>query len=76
MIKCFDPSTFFVTFTFLEKLWKPSIKALYTLHAKKLNLLNKIKHLQSIHITILKHTNQPITYARYYDYQTFYLPTF
>ncbi len=35
MIKKFDPSTFFVTFTFLERLWEPSIKTLYTLHAKK-----------------------------------------
>jgi hypothetical protein len=34
MVKKLDPSTFFVTITFLERLWEPSIKALYTLHAK------------------------------------------
>jgi len=45
------PPTFFVTFTFAKRLWDTLIKALHTLHAKKLNLPNKIEDLQSINIT-------------------------
>jgi hypothetical protein len=61
--------TFFITFTFAKRLWDPFIKALHTLHAKNLNLLNKIENLQSIHITKLI-CNDPMTCARYYDYKT------
>jgi hypothetical protein len=50
-------------------LWDPFIKALNTLHVKKLNLPNKIEDLQSINITKLIH-NDPITCARYYDHKT------
>ncbi len=45
------PPTFFVTFTFAKRLWDTLIKALHTLHEKKLNLPNKIEDLQSINIT-------------------------
>jgi hypothetical protein len=37
--------TFFVTFTYVERLWGPLIKSLHTLHASRLNFLNKIKDL-------------------------------
>jgi hypothetical protein len=50
MIQRLGPSTFFVTFTFIERLWDPFIKALHTLHVSRLNLPNKIKNLQFIHI--------------------------
>jgi hypothetical protein len=55
--------TFFIIFTSIERLWDPLIKALWTLHAKKLNLVNKIENLQSIHIIKLI-CNDPITCAR------------
>jgi hypothetical protein len=42
--------TSFVTFNFAETLWDPFIKALHTLHARKLNISNKLKGLQFIHI--------------------------
>jgi hypothetical protein len=46
-IICYDktnwPSTFFVTFTFVKRLWDPFIKALHTLHTTKLNLPSKIE---------------------------------
>jgi hypothetical protein len=45
MIQQLGPPMFFVTFTFAERLWDPLIKALHTLHASRLNLLNKIKDL-------------------------------
>jgi hypothetical protein len=51
MIQQFNPSTFFIMFTTIGRLWDPLIKTLHTLHASKLNLPNKIKNLQSIHIT-------------------------
>jgi len=41
MIKQLSPSTFFVTFISIERLWDPLIKTLHTLHVLKLNLLNK-----------------------------------
>jgi len=69
MIKQIGPPTCFVTFTFPKRLWDPLIKALNTLHAKNLNLPNKIEDLQSINITKLIH-NDPITCARYYDHKT------
>ncbi len=47
---------------------------MHTLCAKKLNLLNEIENLQSIHITKLK-CNDPITCARYYDHKTSYFRT-
>jgi hypothetical protein len=53
MIRQFNPSTFFLTFTFAKRLWDPLIKYLHTLHALRLNLLNKIKDFQSIHIAKL-----------------------
>ncbi len=43
MIKQLGPPTFFVTFIFTKRLWGHFIKALYTLHASRLNLPNKIK---------------------------------
>jgi hypothetical protein len=45
MIIHINPPTFFVTFTSAKKRRDPLIKALHTLHAKKLNLLNKIENL-------------------------------
>jgi hypothetical protein len=68
-IKQISPPTCFVTFTSIKRLWDPLIKALHTLHAKKLNLPDKIEDLQSIHIIELIH-NDPITCARYYDHKT------
>jgi len=53
VIQQLDPPTFFVTFTSIERLWDPLIKALHTLHASKLNFLNKIEDLLSIHIAEL-----------------------
>jgi hypothetical protein len=47
MIKQLGPPTCFVTFIFTKRLWDPFIKVLYTLHASRLNLPNKIKDLQS-----------------------------
>jgi len=69
IIKQISPPTCFVTFTSIKRLWDPLIKALHTLHVKKLNLLDKIEDLQSIHIIELIH-NDPITCARYYDHKT------
>jgi hypothetical protein len=45
MIWQLGPLMFFVTFTYVERLWDPLIKALHTLHASRLNLPNKIKYL-------------------------------
>jgi hypothetical protein len=70
MIQQLDPPTFFVTFTSTERLWDPFIKNLHTLHASRLNLPNKIKDLQSIHITELIRIDL-VACARYYDYRTF-----
>jgi hypothetical protein len=69
MIKQIGPPTIFVTFTFAKIFWDPLIKALHTLHAKKLNLPNKIEDLQSINISQMIN-NDPITCARYYDHKT------
>jgi hypothetical protein len=69
MIKQIGPPTLFCNFTSIEKLWDPLIKALHTLHAKKLNLPKKIENFQSIHITKLIH-NDPITCAKYYEHKT------
>ncbi len=69
MIQQFGPPTFYVTFTFVERLWDPLIKTLHTLHASRLNFPNKIKDLQSIHIVELISID-PITCARYYNHGT------
>jgi hypothetical protein len=50
MIQQLGLLTFFVNFTYVERLWDPFIKVLHTLHASRLNLPNKIEDLQSIHI--------------------------
>ncbi len=62
---------FFVTFTYVGRLWDPFIKALHTLHASRLNLPNKIKYLQFVHISELIWID-PITHARYYNHRTYY----
>jgi hypothetical protein len=69
MIGQFGLPTFFVTFTYVERLWDPLIRALHTLHASRLNLLNKIKDLQFIHIAKLIQI-WLVTFARYYDHKT------
>jgi len=51
-----------------KRLWDPLIKALHTLHALKLNFLNKID-LQPIHITKLIRIDL-VTCAKYYDHRT------
>jgi hypothetical protein len=43
MIKQIGPSTLFVSFTFIERLWDPFIKVSHTLLGSKLNLPHKIK---------------------------------
>jgi len=43
MIRQVGPPTLFVTFTSIEKSWDPLIKALHTLHVKKLNFSKKLK---------------------------------
>jgi hypothetical protein len=50
MIRQLGPPTFFVTFTYAKKLWNPLIKSLHTLHVSRLNLPNKIKDIQFVHI--------------------------
>jgi hypothetical protein len=45
MIRQIGLPTFFATFKSIVRLWNPLIKALHTLHAKKLNLPNKIEDL-------------------------------
>jgi hypothetical protein len=62
-------SMFFVTFTSIEKLWDLFVKVLHTLHAPRLNLPNKIKDFQDVHIIELIWTNL-ITYVKYYDHKT------
>jgi hypothetical protein len=43
-MKQLGPSTIFVTFTSIERLWDPFIKTLHTLlHVFRLNFLNKIE---------------------------------
>jgi hypothetical protein len=54
MIQQLGLTTFFVTFTFIDRLWDPLINTLHTLHASKLNLSNKIKDLQFVHIAKLR----------------------
>ncbi len=43
MIWQLNLSTLFVTFTLVERLWDPFMKALNTLHASRLNLPNKLE---------------------------------
>jgi hypothetical protein len=62
------PSNIFCNLYICKKI-DPFIKALDTLHAKKLNLPNKIEDLQSINIIELIH-NDLITCAIYYDHKT------
>jgi hypothetical protein len=50
MIQQLDPSMFFVTFTYVGRLWDPLIKALHTLNVSRLNLPNEIKYLQFFYI--------------------------
>jgi hypothetical protein len=69
MIKQLDLPTFFITFTFVKRLGEPIIKALYTFHVKKLNLSNKMKHLEYVHIKNLIHKNS-IMCSKYYDHET------
>jgi len=45
MTRQLGPPMFFVTFTFVKRLWEPFIKALHTLHASRLSLSNKIEDL-------------------------------
>ncbi len=68
-MKQLDPSTFFVTFTSIERLWDPFIKTLQTLHASKLNIPNKIEDLQFVHIVKLVRIDL-VTCAKYYDHKT------
>jgi len=60
---------FFMIFTYVERLWDPFIKTLHTLHVSKLNLPNKIKDFQSIHIKKLIQIDF-ITCVRYYNHKT------
>jgi hypothetical protein len=55
MIRQIGPPTFFVTLTSPNRIL--SKKTLHTLHAKKLNLPNKIKDFYSIHIAKLIHND-------------------
>jgi hypothetical protein len=50
MIQKFGPPTFFITFTSTKRLWDLFVKALQTLHATRLNFLNKIEDFQYVHI--------------------------
>ena len=47
MIRQLGPPTFFVTLISIEKLWQPLIKALHSLHFKRLNLPENFDQLQS-----------------------------
>jgi hypothetical protein len=69
MIQQLGPPTFFIIFTSIERLWDPLIKALYTIHASRLNIPNKIKNLQFVHITELIQIDL-VTCARYYNHIT------
>ncbi len=55
---------FIVISTSIERLWDFFIKNLHTLHASKVNLPNKIKNLQLVHITKLIRINL-VTCTRY-----------
>jgi hypothetical protein len=74
MIKELDFPTFLIIFTFVKRLSEPIIKTLYTLHVKKLNLQNKMKHIEFVHIKKLIHNN-PITCSKYYDHKMSYFHT-
>jgi len=69
MIRQVGPLMFLIIFKSIERLWDALIKALHILHASKLNLLNKIKDLQSIYITKLIQID-PITCVKYYNHVT------
>jgi len=66
VIRQFGLPTFFVIFTFTERLWDPFIKVFHTLHASRLIFSNKIKDLQFVCTVELIRIN-PVTCARYYD---------
>jgi hypothetical protein len=51
MIQQLGPPTFFIIFTSTERLWDPFIKTLHIIHASILNIPNKIKDLQFVHIS-------------------------
>jgi hypothetical protein len=70
MIRQLDSLTILITFTFVKRLGEPFIKASYTLHVKKLNLQNKMKHLEFVHIKKLIQID-PITCSKYYEHKTF-----
>jgi hypothetical protein len=70
MNRQFGLPMFFFTFTSTKRIWDPLIKVLHTIHALRLNLLNKIEDLQSIHIIELIQIDL-VTCARYYDHKTF-----
>jgi hypothetical protein len=74
MIRLFRPPTFFVTFTSDARLWDLLIKAMHTLHALGLNLPNKIKYLQYVHITYLIRVDV-VTCAKYYNHNIFFPQT-
>ncbi len=61
---------FFVTFTYVGRLWDPFIKALHTVHASRLNLPNKIKYLQFVHIIEMIQIDL-VRSTRYYNHRTF-----
>ncbi len=54
----------------MKKSWDPFIKALHTLHASRLNIPNKIKDLQCVHIVELIQIDL-VKCAKYYDHKTF-----
>jgi len=70
MIWQLGPQTFFVTCTYVKRLWDLFIKVLHTLHALKLNFLNKIGDLQFVCIPKLIRIDF-ITCIKYYDHKTF-----
>jgi hypothetical protein len=70
MIWQLGPQTFFVTCTYVKRLWDLFIKVLHTLHALKLNFLNKIWELQFVCIPKLIRIDF-ITCIKYYDHKTF-----
>jgi hypothetical protein len=53
MIQQFDLPMFFIIFTYVEDYGILSLKVLHTLHVSKLNLPNKIKDFESVHIVEL-----------------------
>jgi hypothetical protein len=69
MIQQLGLPTIFVTFKSTERLWDPFIEVLHTLHTSRLNLPNKIKNLQYVHMIELIRIDY-VTCARYYNHIT------